>query len=285
MKTLTVISGKGGTGKTSIVASFACLVQNKVLADCDIDAADLHLLLHPEIKKSFNFKGGKLAVIDKDRCTRCGKCEEICQFEAIKDYIVDPLSCEGCSLCARICPENAIKMEEKSTGFWYISETRYGPLVHAKLGVGEGNSGKLVTQVRNAAEKIARKKGLDFILIDGSPGIGCPVIASLTGADLALIVTEPTLSGISDLVRIGGVCDHFGTRWIVCINKFDINLDNTEKIEEECLKRGIEIVGKIPFDTTFIEALVEGKPVVEYSKDEASKAVKEIWERIFYILF
>lgn len=285
MKTLTVISGKGGTGKTSLVASFASFFNNKVMVDCDVDAANLHLLLHPEIKKSFNFKGGKLPIIDKDKCSQCGRCIEVCQFDAIdKDFRVDPLSCEGCSLCARICPEKAIKMEEKITGYWYISDTKYGPLVHARLGIGEGNSGKLVTQVRNTAEEVAQEKGLNLIIIDGSPGIGCPVVASLTGADLALIVTEPTLSGVSDLERIGGVCDHFGIQWVVCINKFDINLDNTKRIEKECYLHGVQVVGKIPFDTSFIEALIRGKSLVEYSTSKTTQQIKDMWNRIFNIL-
>jgi len=284
MKTLTVISGKGGTGKTSIVASFAYLADNKVLADCDVDAADLHLLLHPEVKKSYNFKGGKTAVINKDKCTQCGKCEKVCQFEAIKNFEVDSLSCEGCSLCMHICPADAIKMEEKITGWVYISHTKYGPLVHAKLGIAEGNSGKLVTRVRTLAEEIAREKGAEIILIDGSPGIGCPVIASLTGADLALIVTEPTLSGISDLERVGGVCDHFGIRWVVCINKFDINRENTEKIEKECERRNIKVAGKIPFDINFIHALVKGLPLIEYSSNESKSQIENMWQEILNLL-
>ncbi|MCD6574100.1 ATP-binding protein [Candidatus Aerophobetes bacterium] len=284
MKTLTVISGKGGTGKTSIVASFASLANNKILADCDVDAANLHLLLHPEVKKSFNFKGGKLAIIDKEKCTKCGKCEKICQFEAIKDFTVDPISCEGCSLCMHICPVSAIKIQEKITGWVYVSDTKYGPMVHAKLGIAEGNSGKLVTQVRTTAEEVAREKGAEIILIDGSPGIGCPVIASLTGADLALIVTEPTLSGISDLERVGEVCNHFNIPWVVCINKFDINEENTAKIQAECNQRGIKVVGKIPFDVNFIHALVNNIPLIEYSSNKSSSEVKKMWEEILDIL-
>ena len=284
MKTLTVVSGKGGTGKTSIVASFAHLTKNKSLADCDVDAADLHLVLHPKVNKSFNFMGGKLAVIDKKKCNQCGKCEKICQFKAIQNLTVDSLSCEGCSLCARICPVNAIKMEKKITGRIFISQTKYGPIVHAKLAVGEGNSGKLVTQVRNIIEKIAREEKVKFIIIDGSPGIGCPVIASLTGVDLALVVTEPTLSGITDLDRIGGVCDHFGIPWAVCINKFDINENNTEKIQKECKRKGIKVIGKIPFDTNFIKAQVAGIPLTEYSSNKSSIEIKKIWERTSHIL-
>jgi len=280
MKTLTVVSGKGGTGKTSILACFAHLARDKVLADCDVDAADLHLLLHPRIKKFFQFKGGKLAVIDKKKCTQCGKCEKVCQFEAIKDFTVDPLSCEGCSLCYRICPEHAIRIEEKITGWVHISDTKYGPLVHARLEIGEGNSGKLVTKVRNTAEEVAQEKGSEFILIDGSPGIGCPVIASLAGVDLALIVTEPTLSGVADLERIGGVCNHFGIPWVVCVNKFDINEENSERIQTMCNRQGIPVVGKIPYDISFTRAIVAGIPLTELSSNTSTNKVKEMWERI-----
>lgn len=280
MKTLTVVSGKGGTGKTSILACFAHLARDKVLADCDVDAADLCLLLHPRIKKSFQFKGGKLAVIDKRKCTQCGKCERVCQFEAVKDYTVDPLSCEGCSLCYRICPEHAIRIEEKITGWVHISDTKYGPLLHARLEIGEGNSGKLVTKVRNTAERVAQEEGLEFILIDGSPGIGCPVIASLTGVDLALIVTEPTLSGVADLERIGGVCNHFGIPWVVCINKFDINEENTERIQTMCNQQGIPVVGKIPYDISFTRAIVAGIPLTEFSSNTSADKIKKMWERI-----
>lgn len=284
MRALTVISGKGGTGKTSILASFAHLAKNKILADCDVDAADLHLLLKPEVKRPSEFKGGKLAVIDRKNCTRCGECERVCQFEAIREFTVNPLSCEGCSLCARICPEGAIRMKEKVTGWVYASETKYGPLVHAKLGIGEGNSGKLVTRVRNTAEEMAREKKIELILIDGSPGIGCPVIASITGADLALIVIEPTLSGIADLERVGGVCDHFGIRWVVCINKYDINENNTERIEKQCKRREVSMVGRIPYDENFTHAIMAGVPLTEFSSNKSAIEVKKLWERITGIL-
>lgn len=284
MKTLTVISGKGGTGKTSILASFAHLAKNKILADCDVDAADLHLLLQPEMKKSSVFKGGKFAVIDREKCTSCGECEKVCQFEAIKNLVVDYSSCEGCSLCARICPENAITMKEKITGWLYVSETKYGSLVHAKLGVGEGNSGKLVTRVRNTAEQVAQEKGIDLILVDGSPGIGCPVIASIAGANIALIVTEPSLSGIADLERVGGVCNHFGIPWVVCVNKYDINEENTSRIEQKCKEQGISVVGKIPYDEDFIHAIVAGIPLTKFSSNKSSSEVRNLWERVSGIL-
>lgn len=283
-----MVSGKGGTGKTSILACFAHLTRNKVLADCDVDAANLHLLLQPDVKSSSQFKGGKLAIIDKEKCTRCGECEKACQFEAIKNSttqpLIDPLSCEGCCLCARICPEDAIRMEEKITGWVYLSKTKYGPLIHAKLGIGEGNSGKLVTRVRTVAAKVAQDKALELTLIDGSPGIGCPVIASLTGADLALIVTEPTLSGMADLERIAGVCGHFGIRCVVCINKFDINKENTKKIEKICMEQDISVVGKISYDVGFTRAILAGVPLTEFSSNKSSREIKQVWEMISCIL-
>ncbi|GAH59822.1 unnamed protein product, partial [marine sediment metagenome] len=210
MKEVVVLSGKGGTGKTSIAASFAALAQSKVLVDCDVDAADLHLLLEPQIKEENEFWSGQVASIDKERCTECGLCQEVCRFGAIKDYVVDEISCEGCELCSQICPVDAITMRPCMAGHWFISDTRYGALVHARLGIAEENSGKLVTLVRNNARLIAKKGELDYIISDGPPGIGCPVIASLSGANLALLVTEPTLSGIHDLERVIGVCRHFG---------------------------------------------------------------------------
>ncbi|GAI05092.1 unnamed protein product, partial [marine sediment metagenome] len=219
MKQIVVISGKGGTGKSVIAGSFASLAKNKVMADCDVDAADLHLLLHPTVKETHEFSGGKTAFIDERRCTECGKCQEVCRFEAIDNYVVDPISCEGCGVCFHICPEKAIKMVDDLSGKWFVSETKYGPFVHAKLGIAEENSGKLVTLVRQNAKLIAEKEKRDFVIIDGPPGIGCPVIASLSGVDIALIVTEPTLSGIHDLERIVGVAHHFGIKGVVCINK------------------------------------------------------------------
>jgi len=243
MKQIVVISGKGGTGKSIIAGSFASLAKNKVMADCDVDAADLYLLLHPDVKETHKFSGGKTAFIDERRCTECGKCQEICRFEAIANYLIDPISCEGCGVCSHICPEKAIKMVDNLSGKWFVSETKYGPFVHAKLGIAGENSGKLVTQARQNAKLIAEKEKRDFVIIDGPPGIGCPVIASLSGVDIALIVTEPTLSGIHDLERIVGVAHHFGIKGVVCINKYDLNLIITQKIEEYCRNNNIELVG------------------------------------------
>jgi len=279
-KEIVVISGKGGTGKTVIAASFAALAKNKVMADCDVDAADLHLLLHPEVLEKHDFKGGKKAVIDKERCNECGKCEQVCRFNAIENFVVDSISCEGCGVCSHICPEGAIKMEENLSGEWFISRTKYGPLVHAKLGIAEENSGKLVTVVRQNAKLIAEREKKDFVIIDGPPGIGCPVIASLTGVDLALVVTEPTLSGIHDMERVCKVARHFGIKTYVCVNKYDLNLANSEAIERYCLDSNIEIGEEIPFDQAVNEALVRGVPVVESSDNKVTQKIRTLWNKI-----
>jgi MinD superfamily P-loop ATPase len=212
MKQITVISGKGGTGKTTILASLAALVKRAVLVDADVDAADLHLLLKPQVRRREPFVASQVALIDPEKCDPCGKCAEACRFEAIRDLQVDPISCEGCGVCFHVCPRGAILMKEVQSGEWFISQTRYGPMVHAKLGVAQENSGKLVTLVRKEAQRIAREGGYPLILIDGPPGIGCPVIASLGGVDAVLVVTEPSLSGIHDLERVLGVSRHFQVR-------------------------------------------------------------------------
>ena len=283
MKQIVVISGKGGTGKTVITASFASLAKNKVMVDCDVDAANLYLLLHPNIKETYEFTG-KVAKIDQDKCDQCGKCQEFCRFEAINkinnNFVIDPASCESCGVCVYICPQKAVKMVENLLGKWFISETKYGPLVHAKLGVGGENSGKLVSLVKERAKSIGEDEKKDLIIIDGPPGIGCPVIASLSGVDIALIVTEPTLSGIHDLERVLGVANHFGIKSLVCINKYNLNLENTQKIKNYCQDWGIEVVGEIPFDTAVTRALVMGKPIVEYSDGSVSRQIKNIWEKV-----
>ena len=280
MKEVVVLSGKGGTGKTSIVGSFAVVAKNKALADCDVDAADLHLLLRPTAKEENEFWSGQVAVIDEEKCTQCGLCEQVCRFDAIKDFKVDPISCEGCAFCYHVCPAEAVTMKECLSGHWFIAETPYGPLIHARLGITEENSGKLVALVRQNARLIAEKNGLDYIITDGPPGIGCPVISSLSGANLALIVTEPTLSGIHDLERVLGVCSHFGIPPLVCINKYDINEENTNQIEQFCLGQGVEVVSKIPLDNAVTEALVQGLPVVEYSRNRVSQEIEALWQRI-----
>jgi MinD superfamily P-loop ATPase len=277
MREIVVLSGKGGTGKTSIVGSLAALAGDKVLADCDVDAADLYLLLSPSVKQKTEFWSGQVAVIDEEKCTQCGLCQDLCRFDAIKDFKVDPVSCEGCGFCSHICPDEAITMKENLSGHWFISDTRYGPLVHARLGIAQENSGKLVAQVRQQARKIAEERNLDYIISDGPPGIGCPVISSLSGANVALLVTEPTLSGIHDLERVLGVCRHFGIPAVVCINKYDLNEDNTGKIEGYCTSQGIRVAARIPFDNAVTEAMVRGVPVVEYSDGRVSREIEKLW--------
>jgi MinD superfamily P-loop ATPase len=280
MKEVVILSGKGGTGKTSIVGSFAAIAQSKVLADCDVDAADLHLLLNPSIKEKNEFWSGQVAVIDEEKCTQCGLCQDICRFDAIDDFKVDPISCEGCGFCSHICPVEAITMKESLSGHWFISDTKYGHLVHARLGIAQENSGKLVALVRQHAKQIAERDGLDYIISDGPPGIGCPVISSLSGANLALLVTEPTLSGIHDLERVLGVCHHFGIPALVCVNKYDLNEDNTRQIENYCLNQGVQVAAKIPFNNVVTEALVQGLPVVEYSQGKVTQEIKSLWQTV-----
>jgi len=277
MKEVVILSGKGGTGKTSIVGSFAALSRGKVLADCDVDAADLHLLLKPVIQQNNEFWSGQVAVIDEEKCTQCGLCQDVCRFDAIDNFKVIPASCEGCGFCYHICPVEAITMQERLSGHWFVSDTKYGPLVHAKLGIAQENSGKLVALVRQEAGKIAEKQGFDYVISDGPPGIGCPVISALSGANLALLVTEPTLSGIHDLERVLGVCHHFGITALVCINKYDLNEDNASKIESYCDNQGVKVAGKIAFDNVVTEALVQGLPVVEYSQGKVAREIEKIW--------
>lgn len=282
MKQLTVLSGKGGTGKTTIAASFAVLAKNAVVADCDVDAPDLHMLLHPETIKTQEFKGSKLAVIDKKKCIECGLCREKCRFDAItEDFTVDPISCEGCGVCTIICPVNAIKLTERISGHAYISKTKYGFIAHAMLCPSESNSGKLVTLVRQNAKILTGKENSDLIIIDGPPGIGCPVIASVTGIDAGLVVTEPTMSGIHDLERALQLLKHFNVQPFVCVNMYDINKDNTEKIVNFCEENGIKVVGKINFNPIITEAMVNGKPIVEYAPEsDVAKQIERMWRNI-----
>lgn len=280
MKELVVLSGKGGTGKTSIVASFAALAQSKVLADCDVDAADLHLVLQPTMRVNHEFWSGQVAVIDEEKCTQCGLCQDLCHFGAINDFMVDPVACEGCGFCFHICPAEAITMKDSMSGHWSISDTKYGPLVHARLGIAQENSGKLVALVRQQARGIAESDQLEYIISDGPPGIGCPVISSLSGANLALLVTEPTQSGIHDMERVVDVCRHFGVSALVCINKHDINEDNTCRIEQYCLSQGLKVAAKIPFDNVVTEAIVKGVPVVEYSQGRVTTEIESLWQHV-----
>ena len=287
MKEIVVISGKGGTGKTSIVASFAAIAENAVLADCDVDAADLHLILKPDVKNSADFSGGKKASIIPEKCTGCGKCKEVCNFDAVslkgpdeKTYIIDPIACEGCRVCVEFCPANAIKFEDCINGRWFISDTRFGPMVHARLGIAEENSGKLVTLIRKEAKRIADEQKKDLILVDGSPGIGCPVIASITGSDLVLVVTEPTLSGQHDLQRVADLTAGFKIKTLVCINKYDINPQIAARIEEDCRNRGLKLAGKIHYDNAFTKAQIMESSVIEYTDGVVSGEVRDLWQNV-----
>ena len=291
MKELVVISGKGGTGKTSLVASFAALAENAVVADCDVDAADLHLVLEPKIVKRSQFSGGSRARIMPGHCTACGKCEEVCRFDAIfydgpgngraqKTFRVDPIACEGCGVCAWFCAEDAIEFAPANNGEWFVSDTRLGPMVHAKLGIAEENSGKLVSLVRTETKKLAAKRNLDLAIIDGSPGIGCPVIASITGADLVLVVTEPTLSGLHDLGRVTELTRHFGIQTLVCVNKWDLNAELTEKIEADASRIGVDAVGRIRYDRAVTEAQINKQALVEYTQAGAATDLKQVWSRV-----
>jgi len=280
MKEVVVLSGKGGTGKTSVVASLAALADSKVMVDCDVDAADLNLLLQPVNQKEHEFWSGQVAFIDEEKCTQCGLCQEVCHFDAINNFRVDPIPCEGCGFCYQVCPAEAITMKECLAGHWFISETGYGPLVHARLGTAEENSGKLVALVRQEAKRIANEQELSYIISDGPPGTGCPVISSLSGVNLAVIVTEPTLSGMHDLDRVIGVCHHFKVPIMVGINKYDLNEDNSHQIESYCHNQGIMVAAKIPFDNIVTEALVQGLPVVEYSDNKVSQQIKALWQNI-----
>jgi len=281
MKQIVIISGKGGTGKTVITGAFAALAKNKVMADCDVDAADLHLLLQPIIKDRHEFKSGQTAIINKNICQQCGMCISICRFGAISgDFVIDHVSCEGCGFCSHICPAQAIIMKENISGEWFISDTRFGPMVHAKLGIAEENSGKLVSLVRKQAKELAEKNNCDWVVIDGAPGIGCPVIASLSGIDCAVVVTEPTLSGLHDALRVIEVTRYFKVPSRLVINKYDLNPDMSGKIEEHCAKNGISLIGKVRFDKTVVEAMVEGKTIMEYKDTPVKDEIRSIWEKL-----
>jgi len=277
MKQIAVVSGKGGTGKTSLVASLAALAHGRaVYADCDVDAPDLHLILQPKVIERREFFGIKRAFIDSEKCTQCGSCQDACRFAAIVDFQVNPAICEGCGVCKLVCPADAVKMSESLAGYAYLSDTRFGPLVHAELFPGEEASGKLVAMVREIAREQAAMRKLDLILIDGSPGIGCPVIASLTGVDLALVVTEPTITGEHDLERILDVAGHFGIKTAVCINKYDLNPEGSGRIEDLCRERAIMVAGRLPFHSSVVEAMVAGLAVAEMGGPVAL-AITDMW--------
>ncbi len=293
MKELVVISGKGGTGKTSIVAAFAALAGRKVLADCDVDAADLHLILSPTIVRRETFVAGHEAVIRGDDCFGCGSCVDVCRYGAIlpagnggrdTQYTIDPLACEGCGVCVRACPLEAIDFPERACGEWYVSDTRHGPLVHARLGIAAENSGKLVTLVRRAARGIAEERGLDLIIVDGPPGIGCPVIASVTGASLVLVVTEPTLSGAHDLNRVAELTRHFKIPTVLCINKWDLNPVLARQMEHESMQCGIRVVGRISYDPSVTKAQIAGQSLVEFQDGDLAQEFNDLWRSVHELL-
>jgi MinD superfamily P-loop ATPase len=278
LKQVVVASGKGGTGKTSMVSSFAALT-NAVFADCDVDAPNLHLILKPEITEKMPYEGMEVARIDEGKCIKCGECERACRFNAIENFKVIEEKCEGCGVCPLVCPVDAITLHKRVNGIVYVADTRFGDFVYGILSPGEEASGKLVTMVRKKAQEIAEKKGKDLIVIDAPAGIGCPVISSIGGTDLAVIVAEPTMAAIHDMERILKVAEHFNVPTVVCINKYDINEEQSRKIEEYCREKGIEILGKIPFNKKFTEAMVEGKNIIEYD-EELGKIIREIWNRV-----
>lgn len=327
MTELVIISGKGGTGKTSIAAAFASLAKNAVIADCDVDAADLHLVLSPTIKKVIDFSGGKKAFIQIDKCIGCGACLAHCRFGAVvqddsadetslsglKDcencehckrscsirnhtliremqqsmglagptiFRIDQLACQGCKVCVEFCPVKAIDFKPVINGQWFTSDTRFGPMIHAKLGVAQENSGKLVTLIRKEAKKIAEEQKKDLLIIDGSPGIGCPVIASIVGSDIVLIVTEPTLSGKHDLQRAAELTNNFGIKTLVCINKADINPEVTQQICEYAGKNGLKVVAKIPYDESFTKSQLTRKTLIEYTNGDIAKKIKAMWQQV-----
>ncbi|WP_353683427.1 ATP-binding protein [Thermodesulfovibrio sp. 3907-1M] len=316
MKQILIISGKGGTGKTFFTGCLATALNNKVLVDCDVDAANLHLLLHPEIKETHDFTGGKIASIDEAKCIQCGACKEVCKFNAINEifqsfqietlkhsrsvipslpilchserqrrisssvFQVDELSCEGCTICSYVCPEEAITLNDRISGQYFISETRYGTLIHARLGIAQENSGKLVTKLRELAKETAQEKGCEYVVIDGPPGVGCPVMASMTGVDLVVAVTEPTLSGMHDLMRVIELSKHFNIPVKVVINKHDLNTEMSSQIVKAVESSGIEVCGKIPFSEDILASVKAGKPFLEFTKNSLTKEIEELIGKI-----
>lgn len=287
MKEIVIISGKGGTGKTSITAALAGLAENCVLADCDVDAADLHLVTNPRIRQEQDFIGGRQAVIRPQHCRGCGRCYSLCRFGAIepieykKAFRVKSSFCEGCKVCVEFCPAGAIDFVDAVNGRWFISETRFGPMIHAELGIAQENSGKLVSLIRKQARRIAVRQNCDWLLVDGSPGIGCPVIASLTGADFVLVVTEPTRAGRHDLLRILELTAHFNVSTAICINKVDINPEVTREIERTAAEKNLSILAKIPYDPSITKAQINAENIIEHNpQSPAAEAIRRLWDQI-----
>ena len=282
IREIVIVSGKGGTGKTSLAAAFAALAKNGILCDADVDAADLHLLMQPEVKERTDFMGGSKAVINPDLCTGCGTCRTLCRFDAISDrYEVDPIRCEGCGVCVDFCPEQAIDFPVQRCGEWYISATRFGPMVHARLGIAEENSGRLVSLVRKETRQLAEERGLELILTDGPPGIGCPVIAAIGGATALVIVVEPTVSGIHDMERVVDLAAHFRVPGMVIVNRYDLNVEMTETIEKLAVQRNLVVLGRVPFDPVFTRSMVQGQTLFEYGAETPTRqVVRDIWAKI-----
>ena len=282
IREIVIVSGKGGTGKTSLAAAFAALAKNGILCDADVDAADLHLLMQPEVKERTDFMGGSKAVINPDLCTGCGTCRTLCRFDAISDrYEVDPIRCEGCGVCVDFCPEQAIDFPVQRCGEWYISATRFGPMVHARLGIAEENSGRLVSLVRKETRQLAEERGLDLILTDGPPGIGCPVIAAIGGATALVIVVEPTVSGIHDMERVVDLAAHFRVPGMVIVNRYDLNVEMAETIEKLAVQRNLVVLGRVPFDPVFTRSMVQGQTLFEYGAETPTRqVVRDIWAKI-----
>jgi len=284
MKELVVISGKGGTGKTSVTGSFAALAKNAVLADCDVDAADLHLLLDPDVRETHEFYSGHQAIIRQDDCTGCGECMKLCRFDSVfvdgPVFRIDPFACEGCGVCVEFCPAKAIDFPECLCGKWFFSQTRFGPMLHARLEIAAENSGKLVSTVRAQAKQFADAIQADWLIIDGPPGTGCPVIASITGTDAVLVVTEPTLSGEHDLLRVLQLTRHFEIPAFISVNKWDINPEMTARIEEAASKAGATILERIPYDASITKAQIQGKSIVEWNDGAAATSIRSLWEKL-----
>ncbi len=288
MPEVVVISGKGGTGKTSLTGAFAHLAQDLIICDLDVDAPDLHILLSPAKRSTHDFYSGNEALIDGSRCKKCGTCLEMCRYNAVRtgydQYLVDPMRCEGCRVCVDFCPEQAIAFPARHCGQWFVSSTRFGTMVHARLFPGAENSGRLVTLLRNRAREASKEEDSSLILSDGAPGIGCPVISSLSGTDLAAIVTEPTLSGLHDLKRVADLCTHFRVKVAVIINKCNLNPEQASGIQEYCRDKGFYLAGSIPHDPEVTMSMVDKKVITETADSRIAKTVRNTWENILSIL-